>query len=132
MTSDGWRKEVVQASREIPKRLIPAAKMHDPITPPQSSPLTTPILVAMSLASPLRRHTLRAFEAWTCSTCSRTLSQLPRTRYPTFATARRNINTSNEIRQSHVPRMDQMHERYKQKNRTVMYGCKDSMQCPAY
>ncbi|KAF1852150.1 uncharacterized protein K460DRAFT_299962 [Cucurbitaria berberidis CBS 394.84] len=73
----------------------------------------------MSGASHLRPYASRAFESWTCSACSRSLPRLPRARNPAFSTPRRCLNTAKEPRQGAVPRMDQMHARYKMKNRTV-------------
>ncbi|KAF2131040.1 hypothetical protein P153DRAFT_313293 [Dothidotthia symphoricarpi CBS 119687] len=74
----------------------------------------------MSFASPLRQSPSRAIEAWRCSACTRSLTGLPRARNPAFSIPRRCLNTTKELRQSTVPRMDQMHARYKEKNRTVM------------
>jgi hypothetical protein len=76
----------------------------------------------MSFTAPLRQQSLRAFESWTCASCSRSLSRLPRIRDATTKPTRRWLTTTKETRQSHVPRMDQMHARYKEKNRTVMYA----------
>ncbi|KAH7075904.1 cytochrome c oxidase assembly protein CtaG/Cox11-domain-containing protein [Paraphoma chrysanthemicola] len=74
----------------------------------------------MSVASPFRHQSLRLANSWTCSSCTRSLARIPRARNPAFTPARRWLNTTKEVRQSHVPRMDQMHARYKEKNRTVM------------
>jgi hypothetical protein len=74
----------------------------------------------MSFRPPLRQQSLRAFESWTCASCSRSLTRLPRARNATVKPARRWLTTTKETRQGHVPRMDQMHARYKEKNRTVM------------
>jgi hypothetical protein len=73
----------------------------------------------MSFAAPLRNQSLRALNSWTCASCARSL---PRTRNTAFTPARRWLTTTKESRQSHVPRMDQMHARYKEKNRTVAYA----------
>lgn len=106
----------------IPKRLNPAgnplidSSLHRSLV--HSKAQYTP---AMSVASPLRPFASRAFGPWTCSTCSRSLLRLPRAQNAAFI-ARRCLNTANETRQGAVPTMDQMHGKYKQKNRTVMYA----------
>ncbi|KAJ4381107.1 Cytochrome c oxidase assembly protein cox11, mitochondrial [Didymella sp. IMI 355093] len=77
----------------------------------------------MSVALPLRQFRARIAQPWICTACSRSLSRVPRARNPTFSAARRWISsnkTTGDTRQGAVPSMDQMHARYKQKNRTVM------------
>ncbi|OAK98380.1 hypothetical protein IQ06DRAFT_327761 [Phaeosphaeriaceae sp. SRC1lsM3a] len=74
----------------------------------------------MSFATPLRHQSLRQFSSWTCSSCSRSLARIPRTRTSTFTPARRWLHSTNSARQGQTPTMDQMHARYKEKNRTVM------------
>lgn len=97
---------------------FPRRTSHELITPPTS---LFPDAI-MSVASPFRHQSLRLANSWTCSSCSRSLARLPRARNPAFTPARRWLNTTKDVRQSHVPRMDQMHARYKEKNRTVMYA----------
>ncbi|KAH7398800.1 cytochrome c oxidase assembly protein CtaG/Cox11-domain-containing protein [Phaeosphaeria sp. MPI-PUGE-AT-0046c] len=74
----------------------------------------------MSFATPLRHQSLRQFSSWTCSSCARSMIRTPRTRNSTFTPARRWLHATNPARQGKVPTMDQMHARYKEKNRTVM------------
>jgi hypothetical protein len=109
-----------QGPRTIPKRQNSAAKFMGSSFPNTVHPHQQ--LQDMSFATPLRRQPLRALNNWTCASCSRSLARLPRAENRTFTPARRWLNTTKETRQSHVPRMDQMHARYKEKNRTVMYA----------
>jgi hypothetical protein len=77
----------------------------------------------MSVALPLRQFQARIAQPWICTACARSLSRVPRARNPTFSASRRWISsnkTTGDTRQGAVPSMDQMHARYKQKNRTVM------------
>ncbi|KAL6710729.1 Cytochrome c oxidase assembly protein cox11, mitochondrial [Coniothyrium glycines] len=73
----------------------------------------------MSVASPIRSFTPRLRSPWTCAACTRSLARIPRARSPAFV-AQRCLNTTKQVRQNVVPRMDQMHAQYKMKNRTVM------------
>ncbi|KAF2689692.1 hypothetical protein K458DRAFT_330315 [Lentithecium fluviatile CBS 122367] len=73
----------------------------------------------MSISSPLR-HTLRALEPWTCSSCSRITPRLPRSPNPNIVRSRRCLNTTTNVKSSGVPSMDQLQARYKMKNRTTM------------
>lgn len=88
------------------------------------SSLTPPLnTTIMSVALPLRAFQARIAQPWVCTACSRSLSRIPRNRDPTFPAARRWISsnkTTGDTRQGAVPTMDQMHARYKQRNRTVM------------
>ncbi|KAH8730435.1 cytochrome c oxidase assembly protein CtaG/Cox11-domain-containing protein [Phaeosphaeriaceae sp. PMI808] len=71
-------------------------------------------------------QSLRAFGSWTCSSCSRSLSRLPRTPNPISRPTRRWLNTTKEAQRTYArraqaaPPMDQIHAQYKKKNRTVM------------
>ncbi|OAL50150.1 hypothetical protein IQ07DRAFT_587813 [Pyrenochaeta sp. DS3sAY3a] len=74
----------------------------------------------MSAIAPCRPLGARALESWTSAACSRSLPRLPRTRNPAF-TARRCLNTTKPTKAQNVmPTMDQIHAKYKEKNRTVM------------
>jgi hypothetical protein len=110
-------------SSDFPKEAKARGGLIHHSTRPES-PLrrsSTPLTNTMSVALPLRRFPGRIAQPWICTACSRSLSRLPRTRSPAFPAARRWLNTTEETRQGVTPSMDQMHARYKQKNRTVMY-----------
>ena len=80
---------------------------------------TPPIPYTMSATLPLRSYGPRLFEPRACLACSRSLSQIPRSCIATAA-PRRWLSSAKSTRDGTVPRMDQMHARYKEKNRTVM------------
>ena len=75
----------------------------------------------MSVLSPFRQASLRIPEPWICSTCARSVARSARPRNPHFASPRRCLNTTKQAKQSHMPSMDDMHARYKEKNRTTMW-----------
>ncbi|PSN61218.1 hypothetical protein BS50DRAFT_504709 [Corynespora cassiicola Philippines] len=73
----------------------------------------------MSFSSPLHQFVRRTADLWTCSACARSAARTTRARNtPTFQ--RRWLNTTKEGRQGSAPSMDQVRDRYKQKNRTTM------------
>ena len=87
-----------------------------------STTLTSPIMSIRSIQSPLR-NSIRALEPWVCSSCSRSATRAPRARLNIRnLPVRRCFSTTKGTKQSSIPSMDQMQARYKEKNRTTMYG----------
>lgn len=86
---------------------------------------------AMSAPSSLRRS-LRAVDAWTCSSCSRGLVGVARTPKINVVRARRWLNTSQGKRQGAAPTMDDIRAQYKEKNRTTMHAAQHALTPEAF